>query len=159
MKLISTVIFFYIIFFSQGNAQSLQRQCIASAGSSMSDNGTLIRQTIGQPYGTTSYYSNEIRFNPGFQQPVFIVETIMSIISATIFPNPTAQQVTIETEVELENARVQVIDINGKLLLDEKVGKLKSYTINCSDWANGSYFITLSDSKHDLYASKLIIAK
>ena len=149
----------FALFNSLADAQTLQRQSISSAGSTMSANGNIVRQTIGQSYGTTSYYSNEIRYNPGFQQPVFRVETISSSISASVFPNPTSKQVTIETSIVIENAIVKIIDMNGKLLLNETTVKLKNYTINCSDWADGVYFITLSDSRHNLYSSKLIIAK
>jgi hypothetical protein len=159
MKYFYAVFFLQIFFIAQSDGQSLQRQCIASAGVSMSGNGTFIGQTIGQPYGTSSFSSEEIRYTPGFQQPPFYrVEMIKSAISAEIFPNPTAQQVTIQTAMELENVHIQIVDLNGKFLLDEEVGKFKSYSVNCSRWADGSYFITLADSKHDLYSSKLIIA-
>ncbi len=159
MRLLSSLLFLSFIFFSQAKSQTLQRQSISSAGSTMSANGNLVRQTIGQSYGTTSYYSNEMRYNPGFQQPVFRVETISSTISASVFPNPTSKQVTIETSIVIENAIVHITDMNGKLLLHETIATLKTYSLNCSDWADGVYFITLSDSRHNLYASKLIIAK
>lgn len=147
------------ICFSTGQAQTLKRQCIASTGSYVSENGTTIQQTIGQPYGTTSYYSNTTRFNPGFLQPVFRIENIKTSINATIFPNPTSNQITIETTIILENVVVQIVDINGKLLLNKKIDELKSYTIDCSDWSSGAYLISLSDSKNALYSSKLIITR
>jgi hypothetical protein len=71
---------------SKGHTQSLKRQSIGSAGSSKSETGTTIQQTIGQPYNTTSYYSNEVRYNPGFLQPVFRIEGIKTSISAKIYP-------------------------------------------------------------------------
>lgn len=148
-------------------AQTLKRQCIASTGNSSSmlpspigeGLGVRFQQTIGQPYGTTSYYSDKTRYNPGFQQPVFSVEIIKSSINATVFPNPTSNQVTIETTLVLENVIIQIIELSGKLVLNEKINEFKSYTINCADWSNGVYLITLSDSKNNLYSSKLIISK
>lgn len=140
-------------------AQTLKRQCIASTGNCILENGTTVQQTIGQPYGTTSYYSNKTRYNPGFQQPVFSVETIKSTINATVFPNPASNQITIETNLTLENVIIQIIELSGKLVLNEKTNEFKSYTINCADWSNGVYLITLSDSKNNLYSSKLIISK
>ena len=158
MKKFFTIIFFVLII--NVNAQSLQRQTIASIGAYTLDNGTLIRQTIGQSYGTTSDYSNDIRFNPGFQQPLFRVETIHSTININIsvFPNPATNQVTIKSSNVLKNVMLQIISINGQQLMDEKINEFNSYTINCDSWASGVYLITLSSDKN-LYSSKLIISK
>ncbi len=152
-------LFILFIFSLNCNAQSLKRQCVASAGSLISANGAAVQQTIGQPYGASTYYSDETRFNPGFQQPVFRIETIKSTINAAIFPNPASNKITIETNVQLENVTLQIIDLNGKLVLNEKINEFKSYTIYCGNWANGAYLIILSDSKNDLYSSKLIISR
>ena len=159
MKELCLALFILLVFFSTGEAQTVKRQCVASAGSYVSENGITLQQTIGQPYGTAPYYSNTTRFTPGFLQPVFRIENIKSSIEATIFPNPTSNQITIETTVILENVLVKIIDINGKLLLNKKIDVLKNYTIDCSDWSSGAYLISLSDSKNALYSSKLIITR
>lgn len=152
-------IFIFLVFFSAGDAQTLKRQCVASTGSYVSENGTTLQQTIGQPYGTTPYYSNTTRFTPGFLQPVFRIENIKSSIEATIFPNPTSNQVTIESIIILENILIQIVDINGKILLNQKIAEFKTYTIDCSNWSTGAYVISLADSKNSLYSSKLIITR
>ena len=140
-------------------AQTLKRQCIASVGNAVSINGATVQQTTGQSYGTTSDYGNNIRYNPGFQQPTFKVEVVKSSINARVFPNPTSKQITIETNSALENVIVLIVDMNGKLIFNTTINEFKSYTINCVDWANGVYLISLSDSNNDLYTSRLIIAK
>lgn len=152
-------LFILLIFFSTGKAQTLKRQCVASTGSYVSENGTTLQQTVGQPYGTTPYYSNTTRFTPGFLQPVFRIENIKSSIEATIFPNPTSNQVTIESTILLENVLIQIVDINGKILLNQKVNEFKTYAIDCSNWSSGVYLISLADSKSSLYSSKLIISR
>ncbi len=155
--------YYYLLFLcsfvSNINAQSLQRETIASSGAYVIGNGTLIRQTIGQPYGTSSNYDNGIKFNPGFQQALFSVETINSTIDLLIFPNPATRQVTIKTTSVLENVNLQIIDANGKILISEKLNEFTSYTANCDTWANGVYLISLYNSKNNLYSSKLIINK
>lgn len=152
-------LFILLIFFSTGDAQTLKRQCVASTGSYVSENGVTLQQTIGQPYGTTPYYSNTTRYTPGFLQPVFRIENIKSSIDATIFPNPTSNQVTIESTIILENVLIQIVDINGKILLNQKIAEFKTYTIDCSNWSNGAYVISLADAKNSLYSSKLIITR
>ncbi len=148
-----------LVFFSKAEAQSLRRQCIASTGSATTGNGTTVQQTIGQPYGTSSYYSTTTRFNPGFLQPVFSIENVKACINATIFPNPASNQITIETTLILEDVILQIVDISGKLVLNEKMNEFKSYSVDCSSWSNGVYLISLSDSKNNLYSSKLIISR
>lgn len=159
IRVFGVILISHISYLTSSFAQTLKRQCIASTGNCILENGTTVQQTIGQPYGTTSFYTNKTRYNPGFQQPVFSVETIKSSINATVFPNPASNQITIETNLTLENVIIQIIELSGKLVLNEKINEFKSYTINCADWSNGVYLITLSDSKNNLYSSKLIISK
>lgn len=151
--------FLSVCFFSKVNAQTLKRQCISSAGNYILESGTTVQQTIGQSYGTTSFYTNKTRYNPGFQQPVFSLQTYHSTINATVFPNPASKQITIETNLTLENVIIQIMELSGKFVLNEKINEFKSYTINCANWSNGIYLITLSNSKNNLYSSKLIISK
>ncbi|MCE9539624.1 MAG: T9SS type A sorting domain-containing protein [Bacteroidetes bacterium] len=152
-------LFILLAFFSKVDAQTLKRQCIASSGSYVTENGITLQQTIGQPYGTSPYYSNTTRYTPGFLQPVFRIENIKSSIDAKIFPNPTSNQVTIESTILLENVLIQIVDITGKILLSQKIAEFKTYTIECSDWSTGAYLISLTDSKNSLYSSKLIITR
>lgn len=158
-KMICLGLVISLIFFSKLNAQTLKRQSISSTGSYMSDNGISVQQIIGQPYNTSAYYSNNTRYNPGFIQPVFRIETIKSTINATIFPNPASNLINIETTLILEDVVLKIMDMNGKLLLNEKIHAFKTYAIDCSYWTSGVYLISMADSKNDLYSSKLIISR
>ena len=51
----------------------------------------------------------------------------------------------------------QVVDINGKLILNEKINEMKTHSINCETWINGVYFISLSNNQNNKYSTKLII--
>ncbi len=152
-------LFILLVFSSTSNAQTLKRQCVASTGNYVSENGVTLQQTIGQPYGTAPYYSNTTRYTPGFLQPVFRIENIKSSIDATVFPNPASNQVTIASTIILENVVIQIVDITGKMLLNQKIAEFKTYTIDCSNWSTGAYVISLADSKNSLYSSKLIITR
>ncbi|MBN4051185.1 T9SS type A sorting domain-containing protein [bacterium AH-315-M05] len=146
----------------QSEAQTIKRQNIGSYGSSTFSEGVLIQQTVGQPYFTAGYYGDEMNVRPGFQQPPnFSLVLINSTFnfSLDVYPNPAAYSVTIESSDVINNALLQVVDMNGKLILNEKVAELKSYLINCELWSSGFYFITLYDEQQNKYSSKLIIAK
>ena len=153
------IVFVFFAFISQSKAQTLQRQSIGSCGTYMLAEGTLIQQTVGQPYATTTNYNNGISFRPGFQQPVFSVSLINSSINLTVFPNPATELVTIQSENILKDANILVMDISGKLLINQQINEFSKFSFNCGDWANGIYMITVSDAKHHKYAGKLIISK
>jgi len=156
---LSVVLFFVTL---QSEAQTIKRQSIGSYGSSTLSEGVLIRQTIGQPYFTAGYYGDEMGIRPGFQQPPnFSLVLINSTFnfSLDVYPNPAAYSVTIESSDVINNALLQVVDMNGKQILNEKVAELKSYLINCELWSSGFYFITLYDEQQNKYSSKLIITK
>ena len=159
MKKIFILIMIHTCFcISKGNAQSLKRECIASTGSGSVTNGLVIQQTIGQCYDTKPSYSDKLTYTPGFQQPIFkIVNIGISSIEAKVFPNPASKQITIETTTMVKNVTLKVTDVSGKILYFKKFNELKNEVINCSEWANGTYLINLSNSESNLYSAKLII--
>ena len=150
---------FLAVFIIHGKSQTLQRQSIASGGTYMLNDGTLIQQTVGQAYPTGAFYSNEITYRPGFQQPVFKIELIYSTISLNVFPNPATRLVTIQSSEIIINAHVQVVDMAGKLLINQQISELKTYSFYCDEWANGFYMISVSDEKNKKYSAKLVILK
>lgn len=167
IRLCFAIAFFSIIVVIRSEAQSIQRQSIGICGSNMVSDGTLIKQTIGQPYATITYYNNGIGFRPGFQQPsgasarTSIIEKQLSqsFLNVKLFPNPTASLATIESQELIANAFLKVMDSNGRLLIKEQVTGMKSHSINCENWPAGLYFISISDEHNTSYSSKLIITK
>lgn len=153
------IVFVLFAFINQSKAQTLQRQSIGSCGTYMLAEGTLIQQTVGQPYATTTNYNNGITFRPGFQQPVFSVSLIISSINLTVFPNPATELVTIRSEDILEDANILVMDISGKLLINQQINEFRTFSFNCENWANGVYMISVSDAKLHKYSGKLVISK
>jgi hypothetical protein len=149
----------FVVLGFQGFSQTLQRQCIGSGGSHMITNGMLIQQTVGQPYSTNTNYSDGVSYRPGFQQPIYKVDLIHSTINLNVFPNPATNWVTINSSKTLKDAHIRIVEIAGKLLLEETIAEFKSYTFNCENWLNGTYVISLVDSKGKSYSSKLIILR
>lgn len=148
---------FLISVFSSSNAQSLTRQTTASSGNYVLSDGTLIQQTIGQPYNTETFYSEEISYRPGFQQPVFGIVQLKSDISLKIFPNPAANYVTIEALEIVDDVALSLIDNLGKLILSEHIAQLKSHRLDCTNLANGPYFINVTNPENKTFSAKLII--
>ena len=116
------------------SAQSFDRKVFASAGRDANNGLTGLSQrfmtyTIGEPIiyrGANSIYS----INNGFIQPIGITSTVQprfyqSVLAKgdiAVYPNPFGTYITLNTSEQQEEAiRVQLIDINGKLILQEEI--------------------------------------
>lgn len=166
ISLCFAIAFFLLVGLPQGNAQSIRRQSIGISGANMVSDGILVKQSIGQPYATTTYYENGIGFRPGFQQPtassqssLIAKELVQSNLTLTVFPNPAVSSVRIESEEVIGKGVLKVWDSNGRLVVNEQLSELKSHAVNCSGWANGLYLISVTTEGHTTYSSKLIISK
>ncbi|MFA6403736.1 MAG: T9SS type A sorting domain-containing protein [Salinivirgaceae bacterium] len=164
-KLLLKVILMFLIYvpFST-QAQSVKRQCISSYGSTGKSISGVYLQTVGQPYNSTVSHENNYTFLPGFQQPIVLkVENMDAMplqgIELKVFPNPTAYSVAIQSVESIEKAVIHVMDLNGHVVLSDYAEKLETYNINCEAWANGTYFITVSDGNQNKNSLKLIINK
>jgi len=153
----------FLILNLHSEAQSLKRQSIGSAGPNLLVGGIAMQQSVGQPYFTVAHYSSEGSYLPGFVQPskLNVAESIHARlnISMDVYPNPSRGSVNIELPVTLSSAKVQVRDMQGRLLVDEHVAGFRKYFINCADWQNGFYLVNLFDDENNSYSSKFIINK
>lgn len=139
-----------------GLCQTLSRETISATGAANSTSGVTIQQTIGQPYQTQTFRSDGISFRPGFQQPVFNTELISTTIEVLISPNPALLSFFIETSDTLYNAELVVYDERGRLIIKESMLVFKKHEVLCSTWANGVYYVTVSDQKKNLISTKLV---
>jgi hypothetical protein len=127
----------YLIFFLLTlslSAQSFDRRVIASAGRDANNGLTGLSQrfmtyTIGEPIIYRG--SNSTRqLNNGFIQPIGITPTapppssgmVLAPGDIVVYPNPFGTFITVNTNTEVEEEiSVQLIDINGKLILNEQI--------------------------------------
>ncbi len=66
-----------------------------------------------------------------------------SISDFTISPNPAKDHMNIELPRGLENARVQVFDVLGNILVNQTISGFAA-RMNVSNWNNGIYMVRLS---------------
>lgn len=147
-------------------SQSVKRQSISSYGASNHDgNNVMVSSTAGQSYNSTGFTTSEISLLPGFQQSsTFSVEDVINpeplkTLNLTAFPNPATYSVTLHSTEEITSSIVRVIDGNGREVIVDKVIALNSYRIDCGNWNNGIYFITVTDDANNFKTLKLIISK
>jgi len=147
-------------------AQSVKRQSISSYGAANHEgNNVMVSSTAGQCYNSTGLTTSEISLLPGFQQSItFSVEEVIHpepfrTLNLTAFPNPATYAVTLHSAEELTLSIIRVIDSNGREVFYDKVNALNSYSIDCGNWNNGIYFITVTDDADHFKTLKLIISK
>jgi hypothetical protein len=136
-----------IIFFSLflvpliGNAQSLERSVIGTAGNSTE----ALSWTIGEPVVQTVANGTNM-LTQGFHQGDLTVTTLIEEqavdYSVSVHPNPVNTQLTIETDKT--DIPYQVMDVNGKVL---KTGTIErnTVTINFTGMPKGTYFLQLDN--------------
>lgn len=136
-----------------------QESVNASGGDATGSGGT-VAYSVGQiDYVTnTSTSGNE---NQGVQQPYefFIVGTndLLLDISITIYPNPTANNLTLEvSDYNTKNLSYQLYDMQGKLLNHELI--VASQTkINMQGFPPATYFVSLINPENKKVKSFKII--
>ncbi len=137
-------------------AQSIQRQTISSTGNSISTGKQIIRQTIGQPYQTYPTYNPEVSFRPGFQQPIFSMESIESSFSLNVYPNPASFFLNLSSDVSLDHVIISIHDGFGKIVYETELSNFTKHQVACNNWANGAYFLKVIKSDKT-FTSKIIL--
>jgi len=108
-------------------------------------------------------YSGGVSFYEGIEYvapPVSIFENEKPIKDAlVVYPNPTKGFLTVEIPEDMNRAKasLKVIDVMGRVILLEENFEEET-VLNVSDFANGMYFILLSDGK-ETYNQRVIIQK
>lgn len=141
---------------SQGFGQQLIRQSIGTIGGSNTQGSHYLASSIGQTYNVSPDYSSA-SYTPGFIQPHrIIINPAKKTIDFAVFPNPSNNMITVSTSVPDLILIMQVRDITGKLVY-ENTAISDQIQIDCSEWAKGPYFISLSGSNYRTTTSKLIV--
>jgi hypothetical protein len=139
------------------NAQST----IPATGGNATGSGGSVSYTVSQIIYQTISGSNGI-VTLGVQQPyeisvVTAVETVKDIsLEMVVYPNPATDFVKLKIEnYETDNLKYQLYDINGSLLLDNKVESNET-SIIMSNYLPSTYFLKISDKNKVVKTFKII---
>jgi len=79
--------------------------------------------------------------------------------SYIIYPNPTVNEVNILSNNAIEMLQVNVLDVNGKILLSKNL-QLQDYKTQLKlNLIEGVYFINITNSNGEKTTNKLVIVK
>ncbi|MEI6575352.1 MAG: T9SS type A sorting domain-containing protein [Bacteroidota bacterium] len=109
--------------------------------------------TTGASAGAQTYYWDDVKF--GGTVGIGTIETSAKWL---LYPNPASVDFTINiSEPICNNAQINISDITGKMLRQERIQKNVS-TVNTSDFKEGLYVIRIQNGNSD-YFQKLVIAR
>jgi len=130
-------------------AQQISPEVIASAGDHFQNDQMSMSWTLGEPVIATIYNDNAI-LTQGFHQDMYIITAIDDIqithFQVNLFPNPTPDYLNIEFKGndKSEEAIIQVFDMNGRVLKEEKVNDLnQSIRLNLQSFERAQYFLKI----------------
>lgn len=142
--------------------QSLKPETVASGGGFGQNGVASLSWTIGQPVFETYQNSSNILTN-GFQQTKLtistLVENLNSDFNIKVFPNPTTNMVTVETDFNQSHSKLyyQLCDLNGKLLANELITQEKQQ-IKVEHYKSDYFILNIyTENKQLLKSVKIIV--
>jgi len=135
----------------QSFAQSLSPTVVASSGDYFSTSSVNLSWTLGEVV-TDTYIGTNNQLTQGFQQPTASfasVEDFAPEVTVSLYPNPTDSWVNIEIQNNSENLNIKIMDLTGKVIYTDIYQAETVKKINLENFANGIYFLEISNSEND----------
>ena len=136
-----------------------QQAIDASGGDAIGTNGK-VSYSIGQVAYVSATGSNG-SVSQGVQQP-FEIFTLGTdhfptiILQALVYPNPTSANVILKMEnYSLENASIQLYDIQGRTVIEQKISQNET-SITMENLAASNYILQVLDNKKPIKSFKII---
>ena len=127
-----------------GFGQILSPSVIVSTGASFSNSTASTDLTVGEVMVET--FSNNTILTQGFHQAssIEITSGVVNLdIKTKVYPNPTTDFLIIEIEKTV-NADILVYDINGKLVIKDKLNNEQQKQLDFSFLGQGNYLLHIN---------------
>ena len=127
-----------------GFGQVTSPSVVSSSGDSYSNGNIIMDYTLGEIVIET-FSNNANILTQGFHQGVLNVTTavINLDIKTKIYPNPTSNLLIIELEKNV-NAELLVYDINGKIVIKDKLNEEQKKQLDFSFLNQGNYLLHIN---------------
>lgn len=156
MKTRKILVLAFILAAFKGNAQDATN---ASGGNALGTTGT-VSYTVGQVVYTTVTGANG-SIAQGVQQ-AFEIQPILGIdnfninLQLAVYPNPTTNWLQLEVKnIDFSTLRYQLFDINGRLLLNERIAAAIS-TIQMERLPASLFVLKVIDNNREVKTFKII---
>ncbi len=142
-------------------SQTIVPEVVASSGDQYSDSINIISWTLGEIL-TETYTGNSQTLTQGFHQPIIEISSIddLAIIkNICIYPNPTAEQLSIECPIKNLPLQIELLDMNGKQLLTKEWKQNSTYMLPMSLYSSGSYFLRIKSIRENKENTYTVVKK
>jgi hypothetical protein len=132
-------------------------QVIGASGSNDSNGNIQLDWTVGETIINIGSNSNNI-LTQGFNQSVLLITDLEEIVKSSIMiqPNPTSDYLILNIpDKELNDTYYSLIDINGKVILEDKI-KHNQTRISFIDYSKSIYFFNVF-SKNEMIKTFRVI--
>lgn len=153
------IIFIFLLFGFIIPKVHSQNAALASGGESTGSGGK-VSFSVGQIAYTNANGSNG-SVNQGVQQPVEIStlgkdEFPAITIGMSVFPNPTPNNITLKIlDMPNENLSYQIIDLSGKLILNDKISTPETF-IKIENLNASTYLLSVVNNNRTIKTFKII---
>lgn len=163
MKKLLFLLMLPVLFCQELSSQS----AVLTAGGDASGTGGSVAYSIGQA-AYTHIDGESGRISLGVQQPHFVImvstENPVLEVSATIYPNPVSDQVTLmlhdkHTEwLESSQLSMRLHDLNGKVIMNKKISDSIT-SLSLSHLAESVYVLTIFEEGREIKSFKIFKSK
>jgi len=127
-----------------GFGQVATPSVVSSSGDSYSNGGVIMDYTLGEIVIETFSNSANILTQGFHQGDLKITTAVVNLdIKTKIYPNPTTNFIIIELEKNV-NAELLVYDINGKIVIKDKLRDEQKKQLDFSFLTQGNYFLHIN---------------
>ena len=138
----------------------MAQQAINASGANATGSGGSVSYSVGQVLYTTNSGSNGSSAQ-GVQQP-YEISTTLSLPEAndirlmSVYPNPTTNRVVLNVgNYGTTNLSLQFIDINGRILLENKIINIET-NLDIENYPVAIYFLKVMDKNSAIKIFKII---
>ena len=140
------------------NAQTASPELVSSAGDSFNNTSYQLDWSIGECI-TETQSAGDYVITQGFHQNSYVitaVENLRADIEMSVYPNPTTNFISLKVESsKVEGMQYTITDFSGKVLQTENFAD-DIEQINFSNYAVGTYFISVMENNQLIKSFKII---
>ena len=137
---------------------SFAQKVTSAAGGTKSIPEYKVGWTLGEPIIETGSAGNYV-LTQGFHQPKLTVtstEIFADDFNVKVYPNPTQQFISIQSDKLLENKEYALFSLSGAKLMEGEI-RDRTTKLNLENKASGSYFLKLSgENNRPLQTFKIV---
>ena len=144
-------------------SQTASPELVSSAGDSFKNSTYQLDWSVGECV-TTTHTAGSYTVTQGFHQSNYEVATLIDnlnnvAIDVKVYPNPTSDFIIVSFNNFPSSGGhgnvLKITDINGKILLQEKINQQKKQ-LDFSSYSNGIYFLSVKQGNQLLKSFKII---